>query len=103
MGVLNVRGRCCVGKRGGGVNTGARKLNNQQSAPSGCFSSSKIGVVSQTKEKKDADSGYPSAASLPLTQPYPGGNPPASRRAWWMIKYTSKLQLWSRPPSPAVC
>lgn len=63
--------------------TGARKLNNQQSIPSGCFSSSKIGVVSQThggEEKvsvpQDADSGSPSPASLPLTQPYPPGNPP---------------------------
>lgn len=64
-------------------NTGARKLNNQQSTPPGCFSPSKIGAVSQTQEgeekvglPQDADSGSPSPASLPLTQPYPPGNPP---------------------------
>lgn len=39
----------------GTENTGARKLNNQQPTPSGCFSSLKFAVVSQNprwKKKK---------------------------------------------------
>lgn len=68
---------------GGGGKYRCKEVEQSAVNSSGCFSSSKIGVVSQThggEEKvslpQDADSGSPSPASLPLTQPYPPGNPP---------------------------
>lgn len=78
----------------GGVDTGARKLNNQQSTPPGCFLSfflsSAVSLVWFPSVIADADSGSPTPATLALTQLWARGNPPtpAPLEAWWKITYT---------------